>query len=170
MLAHVQTDVLAHLTGVFGLAALRAEQTEAIEASLAGRDALVVLPTGYGKSLCYQLPAVTLARRGAGPTLVVSPLIALMDDQVSALSQRGVRAAAATRASLAPQARGARLPADARAYLREPGAARERITAPAARLRRALAVAEAHCISEWATTFARNTHGSAGSSGSCASR
>ena len=65
----------------FGLERLRPRQAEAIEAVLAGRDVLLTLPTGAGKSLVYQLPAVVLP----GLTLVVSPLIALMKDQVDAL-------------------------------------------------------------------------------------
>lgn len=72
----------------FGFTELRRGQSEIVASVLAGRDTLAVLPTGGGKSLCYQLPA--LARPGI--TLVVSPLIALMDDQVAALRQRGIAA------------------------------------------------------------------------------
>ena len=79
---------------VFGYAGLRAGQREAIEAALGGRDAVVVLPTGAGKSTCYQLPAVMLHRAGRGTTIVVSPLIALMNDQVEGLRGRGIPAAA----------------------------------------------------------------------------
>lgn len=74
---------------VFGLADFRPGQWDAIEALLAGKDALVVLPTGGGKSLIYQLPAVL---RGSGLTLVVSPLIALMKDQTDALRALGIPA------------------------------------------------------------------------------
>ncbi len=84
----------AVVRGVFGHAGFRAGQGDAVAAVLAGKDALVVLPTGGGKSLCYQVPAVVNARRGAGTTLVVSPLIALMEDQVAALRGHGVVAAA----------------------------------------------------------------------------
>ena len=70
----------------FGIRRLRPEQTEAIKAVLAGRDTLAVLPTGYGKSLIYQVPAMTFNR----PTLVASPLIALMQDQENALRKKGV--------------------------------------------------------------------------------
>ena len=77
------------LRSVFGFDAFRGRQEEVVAAALAGRDALVLMPTGGGKSLCYQLPA--LIRHGVG--LVVSPLIALMQDQVAALKQFGVRAA-----------------------------------------------------------------------------
>src|SRR4051812_18971803 len=87
-------DAVTVLSEVFGHAAFRAGQREAVEAVLAGQDAVVVLPTGAGKSSCYQVPAVVLARRGAGTTIVVSPLIALMIDQVASLIARGVAAAA----------------------------------------------------------------------------
>src|SRR5690349_2728389 len=82
------------LSQLFGHHAFRPLQREAIEAFYAGRDVSLVLPTSAGKSLCFQVPAVMLARAGRGPTLVVSPLIALMDDQVAGLSQRGIRARA----------------------------------------------------------------------------
>src|SRR6188474_1058886 len=77
----------SHL-GRFGLASFRPGQREVIEAVLAGEDCLCVMPTGGGKSLCYQLPSV--ARDGV--TLVVSPLIALMQDQVRQLATLGLRA------------------------------------------------------------------------------
>ena len=76
------------LRSVYGYKNFRGRQEEVLAAALAGRDALVLMPTGGGKSLCYQLPA--MIRPGVG--LVVSPLIALMRDQVSALKQFGVRA------------------------------------------------------------------------------
>ena len=79
-------DILRH---TFGYAEFRGRQAEVIGEVLAGRSALAVLPTGGGKSLCYQIPA--LVRPGLG--LVVSPLIALMTDQVAALQQSGVAAA-----------------------------------------------------------------------------
>ncbi|MDO8369843.1 MAG: RecQ family ATP-dependent DNA helicase, partial [Candidatus Nitrotoga sp.] len=77
------------LHDVFGYSSFRGEQKSIVEYVVAGGDALVLMPTGGGKSLCYQLPA--LLRRGVG--IVVSPLIALMQDQVDALNQLGVRAA-----------------------------------------------------------------------------
>ena len=76
------------LRSVYGYTDFRGRQAEVVASALAGRDALVLMPTGGGKSLCYQLPAII--RPGVG--LVVSPLIALMHDQVSALKQLGVRA------------------------------------------------------------------------------
>src|SRR5436305_5499174 len=72
----------------FGLEHFRPGQREVIEQVLAGRDVLCVMPTGGGKSLCYQLPALVLP----GVTLVISPLIALMKDQVDVLTVRGVPA------------------------------------------------------------------------------
>ena len=77
------------LKEVFGYDSFRPGQEEAVAAILRGRDVLAVMPTGAGKSLCYQIPALVLP----GITLVVSPLISLMRDQVSALLQNGVRAA-----------------------------------------------------------------------------
>ena len=77
------------LKRVFGFNAFRGPQRAIIDELLAGRDALVLMPTGGGKSLCYQLPALLLP----GTAIVVSPLIALMQDQVSAMQQLGVRAA-----------------------------------------------------------------------------
>src|SRR5450830_1461818 len=77
------------LHDVFGYSTFRGEQQTIVEHVTSGGDALVLMPTGGGKSLCYQLPA--LLREGVG--IVVSPLIALMQDQVDALKQLGVRAA-----------------------------------------------------------------------------
>src|SRR5919197_2523784 len=73
----------------FGLASFRPGQERVIETLLAGRSALAVFPTGAGKSLCYQLPALLLD----GVTIVVSPLIALMKDQIDFLRRQGVHAA-----------------------------------------------------------------------------
>jgi ATP-dependent DNA helicase RecQ len=77
------------LRDVFGYSSFRGRQEAIIDAALAGHDSLVLMPTGGGKSLCYQIPAIV--RDGVG--LVVSPLIALMEDQVSALREAGVAAA-----------------------------------------------------------------------------
>ena len=82
-------DAVDTLERVFGYKKFRLEQAAIIETLLAGRDALVLMPTGGGKSLCYQIPA--LVRPGIG--IVVSPLIALMQDQVDALKEVGVRSA-----------------------------------------------------------------------------
>src|SRR5579872_2660956 len=78
------------LRTVFGHAAFRGQQAEIVDHVMTGGDAIVLMPTGGGKSMCYQIPA--LCRDGVG--VVVSPLIALMRDQVEALRQAGVRAAA----------------------------------------------------------------------------
>src|SRR5437773_3373688 len=77
------------LRDTFGYAAFRDAQGDVVDHVVAGGDALVLMPTGGGKSLCYQIPS--LVRPGTG--VVVSPLIALMQDQVAALRQSGVRAA-----------------------------------------------------------------------------
>src|ERR1051326_6493667 len=82
------TDALQVLHRIFGYESFRGEQQEIIDPVTAGGDALVLMPTGGGKSLCYQVPA--LLRKGTG--VVISPLIALMQDQVDALRALGVRA------------------------------------------------------------------------------
>jgi ATP-dependent DNA helicase RecQ len=83
-------DLTRQLNDQFGFAKFRPGQEEVVRAVLAGRDAMAVMPTGQGKSLCYQLPATLLP----GLTLVISPLIALMQDQVASLKQRKIAAAA----------------------------------------------------------------------------
>src|SRR5580698_8383446 len=82
-------DALAVLNHVFGLPGFRGEQQEIVRHVTAGGNCLVLMPTGGGKSLCYQLPS--LLREGCG--IVVSPLIALMRDQVAGLLESGVKAA-----------------------------------------------------------------------------
>ena len=86
-------DLLALIAELWGYRQLRPLQQQAMEAVLDKRDSVVVMPTGGGKSLCYQAPAIHLARCGRGPTVVVSPLIALMKDQVDSLRSLGVAAA-----------------------------------------------------------------------------
>src|ERR1043166_2355570 len=81
-------DARAALTEHFGYPAFRPGQEAAVQSVLAGRDTLVVLPTGGGKSLCYQVPALVLPKL----TVVLSPLISLMKDQVDALTRRGLPA------------------------------------------------------------------------------
>jgi ATP-dependent DNA helicase RecQ len=83
------SNALTILHDVFGYASFRGEQQAIVEQIASGGDALVLMPTGGGKSLCYQIPA--LMRQGVG--IVISPLIALMQDQVDALRQLGVNAA-----------------------------------------------------------------------------
>ncbi len=78
---------------MFGYSAFRGAQAEIVDHLIAGGDALVLMPTGGGKSLCYQIPAIARHRAGRGLAVVVSPLIALMHDQVGALEEAGVHAA-----------------------------------------------------------------------------
>ncbi len=82
-------EALRALKGHFGYDEFRPGQREVVDALLSGRDALAVMPTGAGKSMCYQVPGVVLG----GLTLVVSPLVSLMGDQVRALLDAGVRGA-----------------------------------------------------------------------------
>jgi ATP-dependent DNA helicase RecQ len=149
----------AILREVFGHAAFRPGQREAVAASLAGRDAVVVLPTSGGKSLCYQVPAVALWRAGRGPTLVVSPLVALMTDQVAALARRGIPAAALHRAT--PSAERKQVLSDPRAFAllyaspeRLADLRFVRVLARAGVAR--VAIDEAHCIHEWGHDFRKD--------------
>src|ERR1700760_3663958 len=89
-MSSARPDASEILRKVYGYPHFRGQQAEIIEHIIAGRHAFVLMPTGGGKSLCYQIPA--LCRDGVG--VVISPLIALMHDQVEALKQLGVRAAA----------------------------------------------------------------------------
>src|SRR4051812_25774805 len=86
------TDPLHILQEVFGYPAFRGAQQAIIDHVAGNGDALVLMPTGGGKSLCYQVPAIARHRGGRGVAVVVSPLIALMHDQVGALEEAGVHA------------------------------------------------------------------------------
>ena len=81
------------LHDIFGYDSFRGPQQGIVEHVTAGGDALVLMPTGGGKSLCYQIPAIVRQQQGLGCSIVVSPLIALMHDQVGALHEAGVDAA-----------------------------------------------------------------------------
>src|SRR4051795_12157058 len=85
-----QDDPIEVLRRVFGFPGFRGQQEAVVQHVTAGGDALVLMPTGGGKSICYQVPALVRA----GTAVIVSPLIALMDDQVAALRQVGVNAGA----------------------------------------------------------------------------
>ena len=87
------SSAYAVLQNTFGYGQFRGPQQAIVEHAIAGGDALVLMPTGGGKSLCYQIPAIVRQQQGRGVTVVVSPLIALMHDQVGALHEAGVSAA-----------------------------------------------------------------------------
>jgi ATP-dependent DNA helicase RecQ len=156
------TIALSLLQDIFGYRDFRGAQSEIVDHVIAGGDALVLMPTGGGKSLCYQIPALARQRAGQGATIVVSPLIALMHDQVGALKEAGVEAAFLN-STLSMEEANAVEKRLLRGELTLLYAAPERVATPRflslldslyqKRQLALFAIDEAHCVSQWGHDF-----------------